>query len=75
MFDMTACLHALNTNNEVVRIIVESLCNLSKIHLLFSKLSIVNKKILFVWVYPVLESCVWCLSTPNGFTITESTAR
>lgn len=58
MFDMTACLHALNTNNEVVRIIVESLCNLSKIHLLFSKLSIVNKKILFVWVYPVLESCV-----------------
>lgn len=34
MFDITACLHALNTNNEVVRIIVESLCNLSEIHLL-----------------------------------------
>ncbi len=33
MFDMIACLHALNTNNKVVRIIVESLCNLSKIHL------------------------------------------
>ncbi len=48
MFDMTACLHALNTNNEVVRIIVESLCNLSKIHVffvLFFKLSVVNKKL------------------------------
>ncbi len=47
MFDMIACLHALNTNNEVVRIIVESLCNLSKIHLffVFFKLSVVNKKL------------------------------